>query len=96
MQILDVREQKEWDAGHIPGSSFTPWHDIAELPDGTRPGARPSRSSAAPGSARRPRASLVQRYGAEDVVHVVDGGVPKWGRLGNPLEKSSEPAGAAA
>jgi hypothetical protein len=33
-------------------------------------------------------ASLVLRAGAREVLHVVDGGVPKWGRLGHPLEKS--------
>ena len=33
-------------------------------------------------------ASLIQRYGAEDVTHVIDGGVPKWGRLGLPIESS--------
>jgi 3-mercaptopyruvate sulfurtransferase SseA len=31
-------------------------------------------------------ASLLQRYGAAHVIHVADGGVPKWERLGHPLE----------
>ena len=39
-------------------------------------------------------ASLVQHYGGQEVMHVVDGGVPKWGRLGNPLETVDEPAAA--
>ncbi|MEO8687622.1 MAG: rhodanese-like domain-containing protein, partial [Solirubrobacteraceae bacterium] len=95
VQILDVREQKEWDAGHIPGSSFTPWHDIAELPEGIDP-AKPVAVVCGSGQRAATAASLVQRYGAEDVIHVIEGGVPKWGTLGNPLEKSSEPAGAAA
>ena len=95
VQILDVREQTEWDAGHIPGSRFTPWHDIAELPEGIDP-EKPVAVICGSGQRAATGASLVQRYGAKDVVHVVDGGVPKWGRLGNPLEKSSEPAGAAA
>src|SRR3954454_2319722 len=34
VQILDVRERDEWDAGHIPGSLFTAYHDIDRLPDG--------------------------------------------------------------
>ena len=37
VQILDVRERSEYDAGHIPGSAFTPWHDIEGLPDGLDP-----------------------------------------------------------
>src|SRR4051795_12911351 len=27
-QILDVRERDEWEAGHIPGARFAPYHDI--------------------------------------------------------------------
>jgi rhodanese-related sulfurtransferase len=30
-------------------------------------------------------ASLVQRYGGREVLHVVDGGVPAWARQGWPL-----------
>jgi rhodanese-related sulfurtransferase len=41
-------------------------------------------------------ASLVRRYGAETVIHVVDGGVPKWGRLGHRLERSSRIGHASA
>jgi rhodanese-related sulfurtransferase len=25
-QVLDVRERAEWEAGHIPGSVFVPYH----------------------------------------------------------------------
>ena len=39
LQVLDVREQAEWDAGHIPGSIHTPYHDVRGIPDGHRPGA---------------------------------------------------------
>jgi hydroxyacylglutathione hydrolase len=31
-------------------------------------------------------ASLLAAHGAREVVHVVDGGVPLWGRLGHELE----------
>ena len=40
LQILDVRERDEWEAGHIPGSIFAPYHDIRAIPDeldATRP-----------------------------------------------------------
>jgi hydroxyacylglutathione hydrolase len=30
-------------------------------------------------------ASLLQRHGADDVLHVVGGGVPRWGALGGSL-----------
>lgn len=84
LQILDVRERAEWDAGHIPGSSFTPWHDIAGMPTGLDP-ARPIAVLCASGQRAATAASLVQRHGGQGVIHVVGGGVPKWGRLGQPL-----------
>jgi hydroxyacylglutathione hydrolase len=92
-QVLDVRERREWDAGHIPGSVFTPWHDIDELPDGLDP-ARPIAVVCGSGQRSAVAASLVKPY-ARTVVHVVEGGVPKWGRLGHPLETSEEPAPAS-
>ena len=32
-------------------------------------------------------ASLLKRLGAGDVIHVVDGGVPRWEREGWPIER---------
>ncbi len=37
LQILDVRELSEWEAGHIPGSVLEPWHDIDDVPEGIDP-----------------------------------------------------------
>jgi rhodanese-related sulfurtransferase len=91
VQLLDVREEKEWRAGHIPGSTFKPWHDIDALPEGLDP-AKPIAVVCGTGQRAATAASLVQRHGAEHVVHVVDGGVPKWGRLGHPLETVEDPA----
>jgi hydroxyacylglutathione hydrolase len=86
LQILDVREQSEWDEGHIPGSHFMPWHDIDELPDGLDP-TRPIAVVCSSGQRAAVAASLLRRAGAERVIHVTDGGVPAWGRLGHPLER---------
>ncbi|MCP9490735.1 MAG: MBL fold metallo-hydrolase [Solirubrobacteraceae bacterium MAG38_C4-C5] len=95
LQLLDVREQAEWDAGHIPGSTFTPWHDIIALPEGLD-AAAPVAVLCGSGQRAATAASLVQRFGVEAVIHVVDGGVPKWGRLGHSVERSYAPAGAKA
>jgi hydroxyacylglutathione hydrolase len=95
LQILDVRERGEWDAGHIPGSTFAPWHDIAGVPDGVA-AERPVAVICGSGRRSAVAASLIQRYGAARVIHVVDGGVPTWGELGHPLEASDQPTGAAA
>jgi hydroxyacylglutathione hydrolase len=85
-QILDVRERSEWDEGHIPGSTFTPWHDIEGLPGGLDPD-RPVAVVCASGQRAAVAASLVQRFGAAHVIHVIDGGVGTWGELGRPLER---------
>ena len=86
LQVLDVREQGEWDAGHIPGSVHLPYHDIRALPEELDP---EGSVAVICGSGQRSAvgASLLQRFGARDVIHVVDGGVPRWGREGWPVER---------
>ena len=93
LQILDVREQAERDSEYIPGSLFEPWHDIQALPEGLDP-RRPVAVMCASGQRAAVASSLVQRHGARDVIHVVGGGVPKWGRLGHPIERAGEQAGS--
>jgi hydroxyacylglutathione hydrolase len=95
IQILDVRDEKEWDAGHIPGSMFRCWHDISELPAGIDAD-KPVAVICASGQRAGTAASLVQRFGGRHVLHVVGGGIPKWGRLGYPLERSESTMPSAA
>ncbi|HEX2085370.1 MAG TPA: MBL fold metallo-hydrolase [Solirubrobacteraceae bacterium] len=85
VQVLDVRERDEWEAGHIPGSIHVPYHDLRELPDGLDP-RRAVAVICASGQRAAVGASLLERFGAEHVIHVVDGGVPLWGRRGWPVE----------
>jgi hydroxyacylglutathione hydrolase len=84
VQILDVRERDEWDAGHIADSRHTPYHDIRKLPDDIDPQA-PVAVICASGQRAAVGASLLQRHGARRVLHVVDGGVPQWARMGWPV-----------
>ncbi len=86
LQVLDVREQGEWDAGHIPGSVHRPYHDIDELPAGIDPD-EPVAVICGSGQRSAVAASLLQRLGAGRVIHVVDGGVPRWTREGWPTER---------
>jgi rhodanese-related sulfurtransferase len=86
VQIIDVRERDEWEAGHIPNSHFAPYHDIRALPDGLDASA-PVAVICASGQRAAVGASLIQRYGAHDVLHVVDGGVPAWERAGYPIQR---------
>jgi hydroxyacylglutathione hydrolase len=74
VQILDVREQSEWDAGHIPGSVHTPYHDVHAIPKGIDP-ERPVAVICSSGQRAAVAASLLRRHGAREVLHVVDGGV---------------------
>jgi rhodanese-related sulfurtransferase len=85
-QVLDVRERAEWDDGHIPGSVHVPYHDLHTLPEGLDP-ERPVAVICASGQRSAIGASLLQREGARDVLHVVDGGVGTWRRRGWPVER---------
>jgi len=86
LQLLDVREIAEWDAGHLRGSQLMPWHDIDALPE-SLDASRPVAVICASGQRASVAASLLQRHGARHVIHVTDGGVPALGRLGHTLEE---------
>ena len=86
LRVLDVREQSEWDGGHIPGSVHMPYHDIRDLPGGIDP-ATPLAVICGSGQRSAVAVSLLQRLGAEHVIHVVEGGVPLWQREGWPTEQ---------
>ena len=87
VQLLDVRERSEWDAGHIPGSRPRALpRPATRCPDGIDPRAPlavicASGQRAAVG--REPRAAARRA----DVWHVVDGGVGTWERSGFELER---------
>jgi len=87
LQILDVREQTEWDEGHIPKSVHAPYHSLTKIPEGIDP-ARPVAVVCASGQRAAIGASLLARHGAEHVVHVAAGGVGTWQRAGHPIERS--------
>jgi hydroxyacylglutathione hydrolase len=63
-----------------------PYHDIDSVPDGIDP-AQPVAVICASGQRSAVAASLLQAHGAKDVIHVVDGGVGTWERLGFPIER---------
>jgi hydroxyacylglutathione hydrolase len=85
MQVLDVREQAEWDERHIPGSVHTPYHDVRGIPAGIDP-RQPIAVICSSGQRSGVAASLLRLHGAPDVLHVVDGGVGTWARHGWPAE----------
>jgi glyoxylase-like metal-dependent hydrolase (beta-lactamase superfamily II)/rhodanese-related sulfurtransferase len=95
LQLLDVRERHEWDQGHVPESLFTPWHDIAGIPEGLDP-TRPTAVICAGGMRAATAASLLKLHGAQDVIHVVDGGVPALAAAGVQLTPSASGAATVA
>jgi hydroxyacylglutathione hydrolase len=77
LQLLDVRETSEWNGGHVAGSLHRPYHDIHTLPDDVDPD-RPVAAICSSGQRAATAASLLERHGAREVIHVVDGGVEAW------------------
>src|SRR3954447_23369724 len=88
VQILDVREQREWDEVHIPGSIHLPYHDIDGIPDELDP-ERPVAVICASGRRSVVAASLLQRHGRADVIHVVEGGVGTWAKNGYEARRAT-------
>jgi len=86
VQILDVREDGEWDAGRIPGSVHAPYHELRDWPAGLDRD-RPIATICSSGQRAAVAASLLLRAGGREVLHVVDGGVGTWERAGFPVER---------
>jgi hydroxyacylglutathione hydrolase len=95
VQLVDVRERHEWLAGHAPGSVPAPWHDIVGIPDGVDPN-RPIAVICAGGARAATAASLLKLHGANDVIHVVDGGVATLVASGVELEGAAIGLGRGA
>lgn len=87
VQILDVREQSEWDDVHIPGSLHIPYHDLREIPAELE-AERPVAVICASGRRSVVAASLLQRFGRKDVIHVVEGGVGTWADRGYDAKRA--------
>ena len=83
--VLDVRDEDEWEEGHIPGSIHLPY---GELPDrqGELPRDRTIAAICSGGKRSGLAASILQREGFERVLHVANGGVGTWRRNGRPVE----------
>lgn len=88
LQLLDVRDPPEHAAGHVPGSTLVPWHDLTTWPDGLDRD-RPVAVICASGQRAATATGLIAGLGAADVRHVVDGGVPAWGRRGHELARDA-------
>jgi rhodanese-related sulfurtransferase len=85
--VLDVRAASEYEAEHIPGSLHIPYGDLAGRLD-ELPRERPIATICRGGKRSGLAASILQREGFDDVVHV-GRGVGAWRAAGGPVESGS-------
>jgi hydroxyacylglutathione hydrolase len=75
--LLDVREDDEWEAGHVEGSIYAPYRTLRNgISEELRNAGKPLAVACSGGIRSSLAASLLKRAGIEDVEHVADGGVP--------------------
>ena len=86
--VLDVREDDEWEAGHVAHSIHVPYRELREqITDDIRDADKPLAIACSAGNRSSIAAGLLRRAGIENVEHVVDGGVPDLEQEGVELEK---------
>ena len=84
--LLDVRDDNEWEEGHVEGSLHVPYHALADgLPSELRDPAKPVAVACSTGNRSALAASLLKRAGVERVYHVADGGIADLRREGVEL-----------
>ncbi len=75
--LLDVRDQAEWEAGHVEGSIHAPYQQLRdEVPSEVRNADKPLAVACSGGIRSSMAASLLKRAGVKNVEHVADGGIP--------------------
>jgi hydroxyacylglutathione hydrolase len=84
--VLDVRDDDEWERGHIPGSLHIPYGDVLDRLDEI-PRDRTIAAICSGGKRSGLAASVLQREGFEAVAHVTEGGVGTWSKRGHPIEQ---------
>jgi hydroxyacylglutathione hydrolase len=76
VRLLDVREDDEWEEGHVQGSLHVPYHELRNgIPAEVRANGKPLAVACSVGNRSSIASSLLKRAGLDDLVHVADGGV---------------------
>jgi rhodanese-related sulfurtransferase len=90
VRLVDVREQDEWEEGHVEGSLHVPYHDLRDgIPEELENGGRPLAVACSAGNRSSIATSLLRRAGVDDVVHVADGGIAELPREGIELVREN-------
>jgi hydroxyacylglutathione hydrolase len=88
--VVDVREDDEWEEGHVAGSVHVPYHELrAGIPAELRNGGKPLAVACSAGNRSSIAASLLERAGVKDIIHVAEGGVAELADEGIKLEKGA-------
>jgi len=86
--VLDVREQKEFDAGRISGAKHFPLASLDKRADDLRKFVKkPILVVCASGTRSRAACATLKKQGFEDVA-LLAGGMGAWQQAGLPVEKS--------
>jgi len=89
VSLLDVRDDDEWEAGHVEGSTHLPYYELRDgVPDGVGGNGRPLAVACSVGNRSSIAVSLLARAGVESLVHVADGGVADLAEEGIELVRS--------
>jgi rhodanese-related sulfurtransferase len=83
--LLDVRGEDEFEEAHIPGSVLIPFGELKGRL-GELPRDRPIATICSGGKRSGLAASVLQREGFEDLLHVAEGGVRSWEERNRPVE----------
>ncbi|HEY8631463.1 MAG TPA: rhodanese-like domain-containing protein, partial [Gaiellaceae bacterium] len=78
VRLLDVREDDEWQQGHVEGSRHVPYYELGENAPSKIDDAldgKPLAVACSAGNRSSIAASLLQRDNVENLIHVTDGGV---------------------
>jgi hydroxyacylglutathione hydrolase len=89
--VLDVRGADEFAEGHISGAVHIPYGELPDRLDEV-PHGRTVATICKGGKRSGLAASVLQREGFAQVVHVARGGMAAWKREGRPTEKPEVPA----
>lgn len=81
--IIDVREQSEWDAGHIPDAIHIPLGELTER-TGELPADRPIIAACRSGARSAQATTLLNERGFD--TSNLEGGTIAWQQAGLPLE----------
>lgn len=81
--LLDVRENREWNAGHAPGAVHIPSGQLAAQASRRVPKGRPVVVVCASGSRSKGAARVLHSLGIE--AHNLRGGMRGWERAGGPV-----------